>query len=439
MNPLEIIAAKRDGMELSSRQITALIEQVTAGNVPDYQTAAWLMAVYLRGMTLQETTALTLAMRDSGSVVQAAGLPNGPLLDKHSTGGVGDKTSLALVPMLAACGAPLLKMSGRGLGITGGTIDKLESIPGFRAGLALHEAVEQVRTVGAAMVAQSKELAPADGILYALRDVTGTVASMPLIAASIMSKKLASGADCIVLDVKAGSGAFMRTRTEARALARLMMQLGREAGTSVHALITDMNQPLGRTVGNALELEEALDVLENKPGLDARFRRLCIQLAGYALAVSNRAKTWRHGRELAENALASGAAAEKCAAIISAQGGPHSLAQVRATLPRAHVQKTAAARRSGYLTGMDAAEIGKIALELGAGRTRKNEPLNHAAGIKFWVGLGDYVQKGAALASVYGSSNEMEPQIERLADACTIEPHPQQPDFALLEVVRLKR
>ena len=326
MSFLETIIKKRDGRELTEGEIFALVRDITTGEIPDYQASAWLMATFLRGMTAAETLALTLAMRDSGETVDLSDLASlsgnaTPPLDKHSTGGVGDKTTLVVVPMLGAAGVPLLKMSGRGLGHTGGTVDKLAAIPGFRLDLTIAQAKAQTAKIGAALIAQSEQLVPADKILYALRDATGTVESVPLIASSIMSKKLAAGSARILLDVKVGRGAFMETQEAAETLARTMIEIGNGAGVPTTAVLTSMDEPLGWMIGNALEVREALQVLTNQPDSEPRFRELCLTLAAHGLMATGKARSEAEAREISLSLLRSGEAAQKFAEISEAQGG----------------------------------------------------------------------------------------------------------------------
>ncbi|HZT44056.1 MAG TPA: thymidine phosphorylase [Chthonomonadaceae bacterium] len=401
MNPVEIIARKRDGAELTAEEIGFFVRGITEGCIADYQASAWLMAVYLQGMTARETRDLTLAMRDSGAKIDLSDVKDGPALDKHSTGGVGDKTTLIVVPILAALGVRMLKMSGRGLGFSGGTVDKLESIPGFRTELSVAEAKAQVARIGAALIAQSKELAPADGILYALRDVTATVASIPLIASSIMSKKLAAGAGRIVLDVKAGRGSFMKTREQAEALARTLVTIGEGAGVPTSAVLTAMDEPLGRMVGNALEVREALSVLRNDPESEPLLRALCVELAGHGLLAVGKATTLEEGSAQAERALASGRAAAKFAEIVAAQGGPDRCAAILAALPQAPERIEVSSDREGVVAGLDAEAIGRLAMAMGAGREKKGGLIDPAVGIALRAKTGDRIAMGGFLATLH--------------------------------------
>ncbi|MFZ8843578.1 pyrimidine-nucleoside phosphorylase [Thermoflexus sp.] len=408
MRAVEIIEKKRDGYELSPEEIRFFVEGFTRGEIPDYQAAAFLMAVYFRGMTPRETADLTLAMAYSGRVLDLHDIAP-VVVDKHSTGGVGDKVSLVVVPLVAAAGLPVGKMSGRGLSFTGGTIDKLESIRGFRVELTVEEFREQLRRVGAVLCGQSADLAPADGKFYALRDVTGTVPSIPLIAASIMSKKIAAGADAIVLDVKVGNGAFMKTLEDARALAQRMVDIGSALGRRVVAVISDMNQPLGEAVGNALEVKEAIATLRSDGPQD--FREHCLTIAAYMLYLGGRAGSVAEGRRLAEETLSSGAAWEKFRALVAAQGGDVEQIEEPERLPRARLIREIPAPADGYIAEMRAYEVGMAAVALGAGRTKKGEPIDPAVGILVHRKVGDPVRRGEPLFTVHANAEE------RLAEA----------------------
>ena len=408
MRAVEIIEKKRDGDELSPEEIRFFVEGFTRGEIPDYQAAAFLMAVYFRGMTPRETADLTLAMAYSGRVLDLHDIAP-VVVDKHSTGGVGDKVSLVVVPLVAAAGLPVGKMSGRGLSFTGGTIDKLESIRGFRVELTVEEFREQLRRVGVVLCGQSADLAPADGKFYALRDVTGTVPSIPLIAASIMSKKIAAGADAIVLDVKVGNGAFMKTLEDARALAQRMVDIGSALGRRVVAVISDMNQPLGEAVGNALEVKEAIATLRSDGPRD--FREHCLTIAAYMLYLGGRAGSVAEGRRLAEETLSSGAAWEKFRALVAAQGGEVEQIEEPERLPRARLIREIPAPADGYIVEMRAYEVGMAAVALGAGRTKKGEPIDPAVGILVHRKVGDPVRRGEPLFTVHANAEE------RLAEA----------------------
>jgi pyrimidine-nucleoside phosphorylase len=390
----ELIQRKRDGGELAADEIGELMLAYARDEVPDYQMAAFCMAVYYKGLTAAETHALTDAMVKSGETIDLSSLGR-RVVDKHSTGGVGDKTSIALGPVVAACGVPFAKMSGRGLGHTGGTLDKLESIPGFRIEVAIDDFLEQVRGVGMAIVGQTADLVPADKRLYALRDVTATVDIIPLIASSIMSKKIAGGADAVVLDVKVGDGAFMKTIDSARELAAAMVELGERAGRKVVCELTDMDQPLGRAVGNALEVREAVDTLRGEGPGD--LAELVLGAAAHLLALSDLGVDQDEGRRRAEEAIASGAALEMYERWVGAQGGNPSLD----ALPRAPVVVPVPAGETGYVRRIATTAVGEAALRLGAGRATKDDPIDHAVGIVVLAKRGDRLEVGDRLAEIH--------------------------------------
>ncbi len=399
MRPAELIAAKRDGHEHSAAEITELVLSYARDEVPDYQMAAWCMAVYFKGLTGAETFALTDAMIRSGDTLDLRAALGRRVVDKHSTGGVGDKTSIAVGPIVAACGVPFGKMSGRGLGHTGGTLDKLESIPGFRVELTTEEFVAQVREIGLAIVGQSAELVPADKKLYTLRDVTATVDIMPLIASSIMSKKLAAGAEAIVLDVKVGDGAFMKTREDARILAEQMIDLGHRAGREVVCLLTDMDQPLGAAVGNALELREAVATIRGDGPPD--FTYLVLDASARLLALSDLGIDLAEGRRRAEQAIADGSALAAYERWIRAQGGDPSVD----ALPAAPVVLQVLAPRAGTVERLGALAVGIAALELGAGRRTKADTIDHAVGVVCQAKRGDQVAAGDTLAEIHAADD----------------------------------
>jgi pyrimidine-nucleoside phosphorylase len=395
IRPAELIERKRNGEELAADEIAELILGYARGDIPDYQLAAWCMAVYFRGLSGAETFALTDAMIRSGTTLDLGSALGRRVVDKHSTGGVGDKTSIAVGPIVAACGVPVGKMSGRGLGHTGGTLDKLESIPGFDVELSIDAFVEQVREVGLAIVGQTADLVPADKQLYGLRDVTGTVDIVPLIASSIMSKKIAGGADAIVLDVKVGDGAFMKTLEEAQVLAESMLELGRRAEREVVCLLTDMDQPLGAAVGNALEIIEARDTVRGEGPPD--FTELVLDASARMLAFSDLGIDADEGRRRAEGAVADGSALELYERWIRAQGGDPE----PASLPRAAVVREVEAPRAGAVVRLGAIQIGQAALHLGAGRRAKEDTIDHAVGIVCRVKRGAEVDAGDVLAEVH--------------------------------------
>jgi pyrimidine-nucleoside phosphorylase len=398
MRAVDIIIKKRDHQELSGEEIDFFIQGFTRGEIPDYQAAAWAMAVLLNGMTRQETADLTMAMVRSGQTLNLSSVAPGAV-DKHSTGGVGDKTSLVVEPLVAACGLPVGKISGRGLGFSGGTLDKLESIPGLRVNLTTREFLDQLKSLGLVLAGQTADLTPADGKLYALRDVTGTVKSIPLIASSVISKKIAVGAQAIVLDVKVGSGAFMKTLDEARHLAELMVWIAEKAGRKALALLSDMHQPLGEAVGNTLEVIEAIDTLQGAG--PAQFREHCLVVAGYMLAMGGVVKDSGEGRGMAEAALGNGKAWDKFKALVSAQGGNINAVEEPDKLPRAPFIETVPTPRDGYLQEVDARLIGESAVRLGAGRLRKGDPIDHAVGIQVHHKVGDWVTAGQPLFTVH--------------------------------------
>ncbi len=400
IHPAELIRRKRDGQRLAPDEISELILGYTRGEIHDYQLAAFCMAVFFRGLDGAETFALTDAMVRSGETIPLGPAVGRTVVDKHSTGGVGDKTSLAVGPIVAACGVPFGKMSGRGLGHTGGTLDKLESIPGFRIELATEEFIGQVRDIGLAIIGQSANLVPADKLLYGLRDVTATVDNVSLIAASIMSKKLAAGADAIVLDVKVGDGAFMKTVEDARELARLMLELGRDAGRKIACVLTDMDQPLGHAVGNALEIRETIATLRGDGPRD--FEELVLAEAAHLLALSDLELDEEAAREHASSAIADGSAYAMYERWIAAQGGDPS----EDALPVAPVVREVHADAEGFVQAIGAVDVGSAALRLGAGRRTKNDVIDHAVGIRCLKKRGDAVAAGDVLAEVHAHDDE---------------------------------
>jgi pyrimidine-nucleoside phosphorylase len=406
MNAVELIERKRNGGEIPAEELREFVSAYVRDEVPDYQAAALLMAIWFRGLSSAETFAFTEAMVQSGETVDLAARLGRRAVDKHSTGGVGDKTTIALGPVVAACGVPFGKMSGRGLGHTGGTLDKLESIPGFRVELSTDELVEQVREIGIAVAGQSADLVPADRKLYALRDVTATIDEVSLIAASIMSKKIAGGASALVLDVKVGEGAFMRTLEDARRLAEEMLALGRRAGMEVVCELTDMDQPLGRAVGNALEVQEAYETVSG--GGPADFRALVVDSAGQLLALSDLGVDEAEGRRRAEEVLADGSARTAYERWIGAQGGDPD----PALLPKAPVVRVVRAPRSGHVHELRAREVAVVAMELGAGRERKDESVDHAVGVVCRAKRGDLVQLGDPLAEIHARDDAAAERVE---------------------------
>jgi pyrimidine-nucleoside phosphorylase len=400
IRPAELIQRKRDGEELAAEELSELVLGYVAGDVPDYQLSAFLMAVYFRGLSSAETFALTEAMIRSGETVDLGTALGRKVVDKHSTGGVGDKTSLAVGPIVAACGVPFGKMSGRGLGHTGGTLDKLESIPGMRIELGLDEFLAQVRDVGIAIIGQTADLVPADKLLYGLRDVTATVDNVSLIASSIMSKKIAGGADAIVLDVKVGDGAFMKTLDDARTLAEAMLELGRRAGREVVCVLTDMDQPLGAAVGNALEVREAIDTVRGDGPAD--FTELVLSSCAHLLALSDLELDEDAARVRAEEAVADGSASDTYRRWIEAQGGDPD----ENALPVAPAIRQVTADRAGFVAAIGAVDVGLAALRLGAGRRTKDDAIDHAVGVRCLAKRGDRIQAGQPVAEIHARDDE---------------------------------
>ncbi len=410
MRAVDIIVKKRDKKELTREEIRFFVDGISSGSIPDYQVASWAMAVLLNGMTPRETTELTLSIAQSGEMLDLNDIVD-IAVDKHSTGGVGDKTTLVALPIVAACGLPAGKMSGRGLGFSGGTLDKMESIPGYRCDLTTEEFLEQLKKIGIVLSGQSKDLAPADGKLYALRDVTGTVQSIPLIASSVMSKKIAAGAHAIVLDVKVGQGAFMETLSDARELADLMVQIGELAGREVVALLSDMNQPLGNAVGNALEVIEAIDTLHG--GGPEDFREHCLHVAAHMLVLGKRASDLNEGRQLAEWAIIEDRAIEKFRTMVEAQGGDVAYVDDPDKLPKARFIEVVESPQSGYLEQVQARIIGEAAVALGAGRAKKGDPVEHAVGFVIHHKVGDKIEKGEPLFTIYANEEKLQSEARK--------------------------
>lgn len=414
MNMVDIITKKRDGGELTPEEIRFFIDNYVKDRIPDYQASALLMAIYFRGLSRAETFALTEAMEFSGDVEDLSDLP-GVKVDKHSTGGVGDKTTLVVAPVAAAAGVTVAKMSGRGLGFTGGTADKLEAIPGFRTRLEPAEFHRQLEELGLAVITQTGSITPADKKIYALRDVTGTVESPGLIASSIMSKKLAAGSDGIVLDVKCGSGALLKDLSEAENLAELMIDIGRKAGRKMVAVISDMSQPLGRAVGNALEVEEAVQVL--KGGGPEDLRQLCLELAGEMIWIGGRAESFEEGKETARQVLSDGRALEKFRQMVRCQGGDDRIVEEPERMGSSRYSRDVLAGRTGFIAETDTREIGRASQHLGAGRLRKEDEIDFTAGIRMHVRIGDSVQEGDVLATLYGADSRRLEEAEIIMEA----------------------
>lgn len=414
MNMVDIITKKRDGGELTPEEIRFFIDNYVKDRIPDYQASALLMAIYFRGLSRAETFALTEAMEFSGDVEDLSDLP-GVKVDKHSTGGVGDKTTLVVAPVAAAAGVTVAKMSGRGLGFTGGTADKLEAIPGFRTRLEPAEFHRQLEELGLAVITQTGSITPADKKIYALRDVTGTVESPGLIASSIMSKKLAAGSDGIVLDVKCGSGALLKDLAKAENMADLMIDIGRKAGRKMVAVISDMSQPLGRTVGNALEVEEAVQVL--KGGGPEDLRQLCLELAGEMIRIGGRAESFEEGKETARQVLSDGRALEKFRQMVRRQGGDDRIIEEPERMGSSRYSRDVLAGRTGFIAETDTREIGRASQHLGAGRLRKEDEIDFTAGIRMHVRIGDSVQEGDVLATLYGADSRRLEEAETIMEA----------------------
>ncbi len=415
MHMTDLIEKKKQGLELTEEEIRFIVNGYTAGDIPDYQMSALMMAILFRGMTVPETVALTMAMAHSGDMVDLSSL-GAHTADKHSTGGVGDKTSLVLCPMVAACGAKMAKMSGRGLGHTGGTIDKLESFPGFSTAMSPERFLEIAGTVGFVIAGQTANLAPADKKMYALRDVTATVNSIPLIVGSIMSKKLASGAKTIVLDVKTGSGAFMEKEKDAFTLAREMVDVGKQAGRNMAAVVTDMDQPLGFAVGNALEVKEAIAVLkgENVPDL----KELCMVLGSNILVRSGIAGDEESARARLEESISSGAALGKLADMVTAQGGDAAAVYDVSLLPTAPVQRSVKAPRDGYISAMEAKSIGLVSMHLGGGRATKEDVIDLRVGVVLAAKVGDRLRAGDELAVIHAADEKAAEEAEKELLGC---------------------
>lgn len=412
MRTVDIIQKKRDGRELTREEIEFLIGGYTKGEIPDYQMAAWAMAVFFQGMSPRETADLTLAMAASGDMLDLSPI-HGIKTDKHSTGGVGDTVTLVLAPLAASAGVPVAKMSGRGLGHTGGTIDKLESIPGFSTEMSPEAFIRQVNTHGVAVIGQSGNITPADKKLYSLRDVTGTVNSIPLIASSIMSKKIAAGADAIVLDVKTGSGAFMKTLEDSIRLAEAMVSIGTETGRETVAVITDMEEPLGTAVGNALEVRLAVETLQGRGPAD--LVETCLTLGSHMLVLGGKADNAEAAKDILRNKLASGEALAKFKEFVAAQGGDPAVGDDPALLRVSGRQLTVSAPRAGYVGHITAEEIGLAAMELGAGRETKESLIDLSVGVQLLRKTGDAVQEGDGLAVLYAKEGQAQGELERIA------------------------
>ncbi len=415
MKAVDIIIKKRDQQVLTKEEITFFVNGFADGTIPDYQATAFAMAVQLNGMTDQETTDLTLAMAHSGEMLDLSDVVE-ICLDKHSTGGVGDKTTIVVEPLVAACGLPFGKMSGRGLGFTGGTLDKMESIPGYRTDLSREEFINQLRDYGIVLTGQSGDLAPADGKLYALRDVTGTVPAIPLIASSIMSKKIAAGANIMVLDVKVGVGAFMTNLEDARVLSKLMVSIAQLSGRKAVCMLSDMNQPLGVAVGNVLELKEAIQTLHGEGPED--FVEHCLAAAAYLVFLGGKAETLQAGREMVEKVWKDGSAFEKFKLLVKLQGGDVRYVEQPELLTKANLIKTVYAQQDGFIKFIHARKVGEASVDLGAGRAKKTDQIDHSVGFEILQKVGNSVKKGDALFTVHANTEEkLEEAESRVSDA----------------------
>lgn len=410
----ELIIKKREGEELTKEEIDLLTRGFVSGKIPSYQMSAFLMAVYFKGMSKQETIYLTECMMRSGKCLNLKNIQT-PIIDKHSTGGVGDKISLILAPLAASCGICVPMVSGRGLGHTGGTLDKLESIPGFRTDISLKKFKRQLEQIGIGMIGQTQEFVPADKKLYALRDVTGTVESIPLIASSIMSKKIAEGIEGLVLDVKTGDGAFMQDIEDATRLAKTMVDIGKGMGIKVIALITDMNQPLGYAIGNALEVIEAIEVLSGKGPQDVR--ELTCTLTGYMLYIAQLSKTPEIGKKIAKKNLDNGSALEKFIQLVTSQGGNPDVIRTPSLFPKTRYTLYVQAPKTGYITGINARELGLCNTLLGGGRLKVNDKIDHSSGIILHKKLTDYVKAGEILCTVYTNKKGVDEILKRISIA----------------------
>lgn len=434
MRSVDLIQKKRDGGELTASELTYLIDGYSRGDIPDYQMSAWAMAVFFRGMSSRETAALTLAMANSGDQVDLGPI-SGVKVDKHSTGGVGDKTTLIIAPLVASVGIPVAKMSGRGLGHTGGTIDKLESIEGFRTELSREKFMTQVNEIGLSVIGQSGNLAPADKKLYALRDVTASVESIPLIASSVMSKKIAAGADAIVLDVKTGSGAFMKTLEQSEQLAKAMVDIGTDVGRNTAAVISDMDQPLGFAIGNALEVQESIETLKGNGPED--LTELCLTLGAHMVVLGGKADSVEAAKELLRGQINNGEALAKFKAFIEAQGGDPSVADDPSRLPQAPITIEVKAEASGFVDAIEAEQLGLAAMLLGAGRATKEASIDYAVGVTLRKKVGDSVQAGDTLALLHvrESSETTRNVADRVLSAYSINAEQPKPRALLLSVV----
>ncbi|MEK9197977.1 pyrimidine-nucleoside phosphorylase [Ureibacillus sp. 179-F W5.1 NHS] len=432
MRMVDVIEKKRNGEELTTEEIRFFVQGYTDGSIPDYQVSSLMMAIYFQDMNDRERADLTMAMVESGDQIDLSGI-EGIKVDKHSTGGVGDTTTLSLAAMVAACGVPVAKMSGRGLGHTGGTIDKLESIKGFHVELSNEQFMKQVNDIGTAVIGQSGNLTPADKKLYALRDVTGTVPSIPLIASSIMSKKIAAGADAIVLDVKTGEGAFMKTFEDAKSLAHAMVQIGNSVGRNTMAIISDMSQPLGFAIGNALEVKEAIDTLKGNGPED--LMELCYTLGSQMVVLGGKANSIEEARTQLQTVIANGQALEVFKKFVAAQGGDASVVDDPSLLPQAKYQMELPAKETGYVTKIEADDVGVAAMLLGAGRATKESTIDLSVGLVLHKKVGDAVQKGESLVTIHSNSEDVSEVMEKLYKHIEIVPEKVEAPTLIKEVI----
>ena len=434
MLPYNVIAKKRDGYTLDKEELEYFVNGYVKGDIKDYQAAALLMAIFLKGMTDKETADLTMIMVNSGETIDLSPI-KGIKVDKHSTGGVGDTTTLVLAPLVAAAGVPMAKMSGRGLGHTGGTLDKLESIPGFRIDLSREEFIDQVNRIGISIIGQTANLVPADKKMYALRDVTATVNSIPLIAGSIMSKKIAAGTDAIVLDVKVGSGAFIPEVEDAKKLARIMVNIGSLVNRKVRAILTNMDEPLGSYIGNALEVKEAIEILSGEHKGSPLYE-VSLTLASHLVHLGGVAEDEEKGRTLVEDLLIKGKGLEKFQELIEAQGGDPKVALDTSLLPQASREVEILSRKAGFVTAFDTKKIGMAALILGAGRVKKGDPIDPAVGIVIKKRIGDEVEKGEPLATIYGNDDDKIMQAsEKFLESITIKTEEPKPIDLVIDTI----
>lgn len=434
MLPYDVIMKKRDGDALSEEELKFMVKGYVDDDIPDYQMAAFLMAVYFQGMSDEETTVLTRLMAESGEMIDLSEI-SGVKVDKHSTGGVGDTTTLILAPLVAAAGLPFAKMSGRGLGHTGGTLDKLESIPGMTVSLSRKDFIKQVNSIGIAVIGQTADLVPADRKMYALRDITATIDSIPLIAGSVMSKKIASGADAILLDVKVGNGAFMKSIPDAHKLASLMVAIGNRMKRKTAALITDMNQPLGSHIGNALEVKEAVEILKGEHKGSALYE-VSLKLASHLVYMGGSADTPLDGRKMVEKILQSGEGLEKMKQLVEAQKGDPRVLDDLELLPRTSVQVEVLSRKPGFVTGFDTKKAGQCALVLGAGRVKKSDPVDPAVGLIVKKRIGDTVERNEPLATVFANENSKAQEASKMfIDSIQISDRQPEPPKLIRDVV----